>query len=221
MFRFFFRNRGKRKEKKNEHFILISTTNSRSPLHNPAERTVIFLFLLSRVLVVFRLGPLLPLAQVAGISTRNTEFPKHISGLLGIGNGALGEDSAAGGVVDGEGVSNRPELLGLSSDIGCGVTLLDLSDLAGEEDQLRLVLGEAGDVGLEGLDRGVAAAVVDGDSNGESELAGDLGLLGGGLATIPNFICPNSSGVPFNRSPLIRSPNPAPTRVSTITQRQR
>lgn len=136
MFRFFFRNGGKKEKEKNEHFILIFTTNSRSPLHNPAERTGIFLFLLSRALVVFRLGPLLPLAQVAGVSTRNTEFPEHISGLLGIGDGALGEDGTAGSVVDGESVSNRPELLGLSSDIGCGVALLDLSDLAGEEDQL-------------------------------------------------------------------------------------
>lgn len=140
------------------------------------------LFLLSRVLLIFRLGSLLPLAQVAGISTRNTELPERGSGLLFPGDGALGEDVTARGVVDGEGSSNRPDLLGRGGNIGGGVTLLDLADLAGEEDQLGFVLGKAGDVGLEGLDRGVAAAVVDGDADGESELAGDLGLLrvGGG-----------------------------------------
>lgn len=139
------------------------------------------LFLLRRGLLIFRLGPLLPLTQVTGVGTRNTEFPKHISGLLGVGDGTLGEDATARGGVDGEDRSNRPELLGLGSDIGGGVALLNLTDLAREEDQLRLVLDEAGDVGLKGLDRGVAAAVVDGDADGESEFAGDLGLLEGGV----------------------------------------
>lgn len=162
------------KEKKKEHFILISTTAS--PLPTTRQRTG-NLFLLSRGLVVFRLSPLLPLAQVAGVSTRNTELPKHASGLLGIGDGALGKDGAARGVVDGEGGSNGSELPGLGSDLGGGVTLLDLAGLAGEEDQLRLVLGETGDVGLKGLDRGVATTVVDGDTDGESKFAGDLGLL--------------------------------------------
>lgn len=158
-------------KKKEDHFIVISTTTS------PGKKRTGNLFLLSRVLLIFRLGPLLPLAQIAGISTRNTEFPKRFSGLLVRGDGALGEDATAGGGVDGEGSSNRPDLLGLGGNIGGGVTLLDLAGLAGEEDQLRLVLGKAGDVGLEGLDRGVAAAVVDGDADRESELAGDLGLL--------------------------------------------
>lgn len=148
--------------------------------HRQENWRFFFLFLLRRVLLVFRLGPLLPLTQVTGVGTRNTEFPEHISGLLVLGDGALGEDATARGGVDGEDRSNRPELLGPGSNIGGGVALLDLAGLAGEEDQLRLVLGEAGDVGLKGLDRGVAAAVVDGNTDGESEFAGDLGLLEGG-----------------------------------------
>lgn len=94
----------------------------------------------------------------------------------------------AGGVVDREDRGNTSELLNLGDGLGRGLTRLNLLGVTGPQDQLGLVLAEAGNVGLEGLDAGVAAAVVDWDTDGESELAGDLGLLLGASATVP---CPS------------------------------
>jgi hypothetical protein len=58
-----------------------------------------------------------------------------------------------------------------------GVELLELTALTGEEDQAGLVVLETGNVGDQGLLRVVGAAVVNGDTDGGSELLGDTGLL--------------------------------------------
>ena len=58
-----------------------------------------------------------------------------------------------------------------------GVELLELTALAGEEDQAGLVVLETGNVGDQGLLGVVGAAVVNGDTDGRSELLGDAGLL--------------------------------------------
>lgn len=58
-----------------------------------------------------------------------------------------------------------------------GVELLELTALAGEEDQAGLVVLETGNVGDQGLLGVVGTAVVNGDTDGRSELLGDLGLL--------------------------------------------
>lgn len=58
-----------------------------------------------------------------------------------------------------------------------GVTLLVLSSLAGEEDESGLVGLETIDVDLEGLDRQVLTARVDGDTDGWGKLAWDSSLL--------------------------------------------
>lgn len=52
-----------------------------------------------------------------------------------------------------------------------------MTALAGEKDQASLVVLEAGDIGDERLLRVVVAAVVNGNTNGRSELLGDTGFL--------------------------------------------
>lgn len=61
--------------------------------------------------------------------------------------------------------------------LGAGLTLLGGLGVAGEEDKASLVGLQALNVGLEGLLAEVLAAGVDGDTDGASELAGDVGLL--------------------------------------------
>merc|ERR1712032_935587 len=61
--------------------------------------------------------------------------------------------------------------------VGGGVSLLCLSGLAWEQDQLALVLFQALDVVLERLEGLVRASVVDGDTDGWGNLDWDAGLL--------------------------------------------
>jgi hypothetical protein len=90
-----------------------------------------------------------------------------LDGLDGLGEG---HDTAGNLVGSGGGLE---QLSGGVADL----TLLGLVVTAGEEDKLALVLGETGGVNLELLFAGGSAAVVNGDSNGASELGGDASLL--------------------------------------------
>merc|ERR1712032_68798 len=69
------------------------------------------------------------------------------------------------------------ELGGGGALVGGGVSLLCLSGLAWEQDQLALVLFQALDVVLERLEGLVRASVVDGDTDGWGNLDWDAGLL--------------------------------------------
>lgn len=131
------------------------------------------LFLLGSSLLLSSLPPLVALALVAGIGAGNTESTEDRLLLLGsldlaLGNGAVGRDR-----VDlGEG--SLGSLLDLLSG---SVALLRGLGVTREDDSLRAVLLQAGNVGLESLDVTVLAAVVDGDTDGGGELAGDTGKL--------------------------------------------
>lgn len=92
--------------------------------------------------------------------------------LLGDLTGAFSND----GIDDGEGTGNA--LLGGSSTVGSrAVTLLGGLGLLGEDNQAGHVGGQAGLVQLQGLLGAVAATVVDGNTDGASNLAGDPGSL--------------------------------------------
>lgn len=107
-----------------------------------------------------------------------------VSSLLALGEGVtldLSDGGLKGGVDDGEGSADvlGDTLTGLGGLdlLGGRVELLELTALAGEEDQAGLVVLQAGDVVNQGLLGVVGAAVVDRDTNGGSELLGDTGLL--------------------------------------------
>ena len=108
-------------------------------------------------------------------------------GLGKVGTLDLGDGVLLSGVGDGEGgvdVGNDALTLALGKSgldsldvLSGGVKLLELTALAGEEDQAGLVVLETGNVGNQGLLGVVGAAVVNGDTDGGSELLGDTGLL--------------------------------------------
>lgn len=114
-----------------------------------------------------------------------------VSSLLTLGQAVtadLGDGLLGGGVLDGERSANVGSVtLGLAVggesslggvDLVSGrVELLELTALAGEEDQARLVVLEAVDVGNERLLGVVDTAVVNGDTDGASELGGDTSFL--------------------------------------------
>lgn len=135
------------------------------------------LLLLGRSLVLLGLLSLVPLALVARSGAGVAKSPESVLLLLGGLDLALLLDTLAGHGVDLEEGSNGHDLLGLL-DLGSrGVSLLGGLGVAGEQDELALVLVQPGNVLLEGLDGGVLATVIDGDTDGQSKLAGDLGLL--------------------------------------------
>lgn len=119
---------------------------------------------------------------MAGLSAGVTETA--VGSLLTLGEGVaadLGDSGLEGGVDNGEGSADvlGDTLTGLGGcDLLSGrVELLELTALAGEEDQAGLVVLQAGDVVNQGLLGVVGAAVVNRDTNGDSELLGDTGLL--------------------------------------------
>lgn len=153
-----------------------------------SSRKLTHLFLSSGLLISLSLGTLLALATVAGIGAGVTELA--VDGTLDLGHGVtldLGDGVAGGETVNGEsGLNAGGEALSLALSEGSldgldvlsgGVELLELTALAGEEDQAGLVVLEAGNIGNQGLLGVVGTAVVDGDTNGRSELLGDAGLL--------------------------------------------
>lgn len=71
----------------------------------------------------------------------------------------------------------RDCLLGAGNLFLGSITLLGLSDLAGEEDEAGTVFLEAGNVGGEGFGGEVLAAVINGDTDRGRELAGDTSFL--------------------------------------------
>lgn len=110
--------------------------------------------------------------------------------LLTLGHGVtldLSDGVVGGEVVDGEsGLDTGDDTLTLALSegsldgldvLGGGVELLELTALAGEEDQAGLVVLEAGNVGDQGLLGVVGTAVVDRDTNGGGELLGNASLL--------------------------------------------
>jgi len=135
------------------------------------------LFLLSRGLLLLSLLSLLPLALVPLIRASESESPESILLLLRSLNRALLHGALSGDGVDLKEGADGEDLLGLLDLLSRGVTFLRSLGFAREQDELALVLVQAGDVLLERLDRGVLTAVVDGDTDGQRELAGDLGLL--------------------------------------------
>lgn len=146
------------------------------------------LFLGVGLLLGLSLGASLTLAAVAGLSTRVTELA--VSSLLTLGEGVtldLSDGLLGSGVGDGESSTNvggdtvtgtvgQGSLDGLDV-LGGGVELLELTALAGEEDQASLVVLEAGNVGDQGLLGVVDTAVVNGDTDGGGELLGNASLL--------------------------------------------
>lgn len=104
-------------------------------------------------------------------------------GFADLSNGLGGSEVLDGeGGLDAGGVSvNRTlggEGLGSSSNFfGRCVELLVLAALAGEEDQSALVLLETSDIGGKRFLGDILAAVVDGDADCGSELAGNASLL--------------------------------------------
>lgn len=135
------------------------------------------LLLLGSSLLLAELLSLVALALVASIGAGDTESAESGLLLLGSLDLALLLGTVAGDGVDLEERSDVPNLLGIL-DVGSGgVTLLGGLGVAREENELALVLVQTGDILLEGLDGGVAATVIDGDTDGKRELAGDLGLL--------------------------------------------
>lgn len=148
-----------------------------------------YLFLGSFGLISLGLGSLLTSTEIASLATCLTQSSVSVILTLrkirsaDLSNGLGGRD-----VLDGEdgldagGVSLNLALggegLGGSSNVlGGGVELLVLAALAGEEDQAVLVLLETSNIGGKGLLRDVLAAVVDGDADCGSELAGNTSLL--------------------------------------------
>jgi len=135
------------------------------------------LLLLGGSLLLAELLSLVALALVASVGAGDTESAESRLLLLGGLDLALLLGTVAGNGVDLEERSDGPDLLGLL-DVGSGgITLLGGLSVAREENELALVLVQAGDILLERLDGGVLATVIDGDTDSQSELAGDLGLL--------------------------------------------
>jgi hypothetical protein len=135
------------------------------------------LFLLGGSLLLSETNALLLLSLVALLGTGKTESAESALLLLGGLNLALANDTLCGDGVDLEDGSDLADLLGLLDLLSGRVSLLGGLGVTGEQDELALVLVQAGNVRLEGLDGGVLAAVVDGDTDSKSHLAGDLGLL--------------------------------------------
>lgn len=134
------------------------------------------LFLLGSGLLLLSLLPLLPLALVPLVGASDPQGAESVLLLLGGVNGALG-DGLSGDSVDLEEVVDTDDLGGLLDLLSGRVSLLGGLGVAGEDNELAPVLVQPGNVDLQRLDRGVLAAVVDGDTDGQSELAGDTSLL--------------------------------------------
>lgn len=164
-------------EPKTDPIIIISTSGK-----------LTHLFLGGGLLISLGLGALLALTTVAGLGAGLAQAA--VGTLLTLGHGValdLGDGVVKGGVGDGEGGTDaggdtltlavgESSLDGVDL-LGGRVKLLELTALAGEEDQAGLVVLEAGDVGNQGLLGVVGATVVDRDTDGGSELLGDTGLL--------------------------------------------
>lgn len=82
----------------------------------------------------------------------------------------------AGGVTVGLALGGESSL-GSVDLVGRRVKLLELTTLAGEEDQTSLVVLETSDIGGKRLLGVVDTAVIDGDANGRGELLGDTSFL--------------------------------------------
>lgn len=179
---------GKEEAPRHAHSTLIS-----DPITDPfiiinTRRELTHLFLGSRLLLSLGLGTLLALATVTGLGAGLTQAA--VSSLLTLGHGVtldLGDGLLESGVVDGESSTNaggetltlavgESSLDGLDV-LGGGVEFLELTALAGEEDQAGLVVLEAGNILDQGLLGVVGAAVVDRDTDGGGELLGDASLL--------------------------------------------
>lgn len=170
------------------HSTLISDPKTDPIIIISTSRELTHLFLGGGLLLSLGLGALLALATVTGLGAGVTQTA--VGSLLTGGHRVtldLGDGLGESGVVDGEGSADaggdaltlavsESGLDGLDV-LGGGVQLLELTALAGEEDQAGLVVLEAGDVLDQGLLGVVGAAVVDRDTDGGGELLGDASLL--------------------------------------------
>jgi len=124
------------------------------------------LFFLGSSFLLLSLSPLVPLALVSRIGTGETEGPESVLLLLGSIDGPLFEGTLAGDRVELENAGNGDDLLDILDLLGGSIAFLGGLGLTGEQDEFALVFVQPGDVLLQGLDRRVLAAVVDGDANG-------------------------------------------------------
>jgi hypothetical protein len=164
-------------DSKTDPIIIISTS-----------RELTHLFLGVSLVIGLDAGTLLAHTAVAGLGAGLTETA--VSGLVTLGESVtldLSDGLGNSGVGDGEGglsAGDDTVTLALGNGglggldvLGGGVELLELTALAGEEDQASLVVLETGNVGDQGLLRVVGTAVVNGDTDGRSKLLGDTGFL--------------------------------------------
>lgn len=179
---------GKEEAPRHAHSTLISESITDPIIIINTRRELTHLFLGSSLLISLGLGALLTHTTVTGLGAGLTQTA--VSRLLLLGQGVtvdLGDGLLEGGVGDGEGSTNaggdtltlavgKSSLDGLDV-LGGRVELLELTALAGEEDQAGLVVLEAGDILDQRLLGVVGTAVVDRDTDGGSELLGDASLL--------------------------------------------
>jgi hypothetical protein len=164
-------------DSKTDPIIIISTS-----------RELTHLFLGIGLVISLDASTLLAHAAVAGLSAGLTEAA--VGSLVTLRESVtldLSDGLGGGGVGDGEGGVNAGDdavtlalgngSLGGLDVLGGGVELLELTALAGEEDQASLVVLETGNVGNQGLLRVVGAAVVNRDTDGRSKLLGDTSFL--------------------------------------------
>lgn len=170
------------------------------------------LFLGSSSLLSLDPSTLLLATLVAGLAAGVTQLA--VGSLLALGEvGALdlsdgltlvevvdGEDGTdAGGVALGLALGGESSL-GSVDLLGGRVKLLELTALAGEEDQAGLVVLETGDIGDERLLGVVDTAVVNGDTDGTGELLGDTSFLSDSKKIrreLPSDIQSNSHSIPY------------------------
>lgn len=179
---------GKEEAPRHATVTLISDPKTDPIIIISTSRELTHLFLGGGLLLSLGLGALLALATVTGLGASLTQAT--VGSLLTGGHRVtldLGDGLGESGVVDGEGSADaggdaltlavsESGLDGLDVLSG-GVELLELTTLAGEEDQAGLVVLETGDVLDQGLLGVVGAAVVDRDTDGAGELLGDASLL--------------------------------------------
>jgi hypothetical protein len=166
----------------------LTLATDRIVIISSTDRGLTHLFLSIGLLLSLGLGALLTLALVASLGAGVTQPP--VGSLLALRHGValdLGDGLLNGRVGDGQdGADAGGETLTLAVGqsgldgldlLGGRVELLELTALAGEQDQAGLEVLQAGDVGDQRLLGVVGAAVVNRDADGGSELLGDAGFL--------------------------------------------
>lgn len=206
-------------DSKTDPIIIISTS-----------RELTHLFLGSGLVVSLDASALLASTLVAGLGASLTETA--VGSLLTLGKSVtldLGDGLGGSDVLDGEAGVNAGDdavtlalgngSLGGLDVLGGRVELLELTALAGEEDEAGLVVLETGNVGDEGLLGVVGTAVVNRDTDGGSKLLGDTSFLlneSNQHSALSFAVATNFSGK-FTFSSARVKPRPARTRRLYLT----